>query len=373
MCRCALVLYNTRKNKQQHILSPSKKTIACLAFSWDGKYLATGECGHQPHLRVWDVQERTQVAEFLGHKYGINCVAFSPNLKYVVSVGTHHDMVVNVWDWRNNVKVASNKVSAKVKAVSFSCSGNYFVTVGNRHVKFWYLEYSRTTKYKLEPVPLMGRSAILGDQRNNYFCGVACGKGDSVESTYAITKSGLLCEFNSRRLLDKWVELRTTCANCISVGRDCIFVGCADGVVRCFDPVSLRFLATLPRPHHLGLDIAKSTHPSALSAHPPGAKYPHTTAVTFDEINRRVTCVYNDHSLFVWDVADLKRIGKSHSYLFHSACIWGVETYPLLPDDSEALLPSGTFLTCSSDDTIRIWNLDPHATFNTRFQRNIYC
>ncbi|EEC11682.1 WD-repeat protein, putative [Ixodes scapularis] len=274
-------------------------------------------------------------------------------------------MVVNVWDWRNNVKVASNKVSAKVKAVSFSCSGNYFVTVGNRHVKFWYLEYSRTTKYKLEPVPLMGRSAILGDQRNNYFCGVACGKGDSVESTYAITKSGLLCEFNSRRLLDKWVELRTTCANCISVGRDCIFVGCADGVVRCFDPVSLRFLATLPRPHHLGLDIAKSTHPSALSAHPPGAKYPHTTAVTFDEINRRVTCVYNDHSLFVWDVADLKRIGKSHSYLFHSACIWGVETYPLLPDDSEALLPSGTFLTCSSDDTIRIWNLDPHATFNT--------
>jgi hypothetical protein len=30
------------------------------------------------------------------------------------------------------------------------------------------------------------------------------------DSTYAITKSGLLCEFNNRRLLDKWVELRTT-------------------------------------------------------------------------------------------------------------------------------------------------------------------
>lgn len=54
----------------------------------------------------------------------------------------------------------------------------------------------------------MGRSAILGDQRNNYFCDVACGKGEMVDSTYAITKSGLLCEFNSRRLLDKWVELR---------------------------------------------------------------------------------------------------------------------------------------------------------------------
>ncbi|XP_064484306.1 mitogen-activated protein kinase-binding protein 1-like isoform X3 [Ornithodoros turicata] len=370
---CVVVLYNTRKNKQQYILNASKKTITSLAFSWDGKYLATGECGHQPHLRVWDVQEKTQVAEFPGHKFGINCVAFSPNLKYVVSVGSQHDMVVNVWDWRNNVKVASNKVSSKVKAVSFSPSGNYFVTVGNRHVKFWYLEYSRTTKYKLEPVPLMGRSAILGDQRNNYFCGVACGKGDNVESTYAITKSGLLCVFNSRRLLDKWVELRTSCANSISVGKECIFVGCADGIVRCFDPRTLQFLATLPRPHYLGVDVSKGTSPSAAGAHPPGAKYPHATAIAFDEVNKRVTCIYNDHSLFVWNVADLKKIGKSHSYLFHSACIWGVETYPLALKGSKTVLPRGTFLTCSSDDTIRIWNLDPHSTQSSGVQRNIYC
>ena len=63
------------------------------------------------------------------------------------------------------------------------------------------------SKYK-EPVPLMGRSAILGEQRNNYFCDVACGKGDMGDSTFAVTRSGLLCEFNNRRLLDKWVELK---------------------------------------------------------------------------------------------------------------------------------------------------------------------
>ena len=79
-------------------------------------------------------------------------------------------------------------------------------SAGNRHIKFWYLEYSRS-KYK-EPVPLMGRSAILGEQRNNYFCDVACGKGDMGDSTFAVTRSGLLCEFNNRRLLDKWVELK---------------------------------------------------------------------------------------------------------------------------------------------------------------------
>lgn len=53
-------------------------------------------------------------------------------------------MIVNVWDWKNNIKVASNKVSTKIKAVAFAENGNYFVTVGNRHVKFWYLEYGKS-------------------------------------------------------------------------------------------------------------------------------------------------------------------------------------------------------------------------------------
>lgn len=122
-------------------------------------------------------------------------------------------MIVNVWDWKNSLKIASNKVSSKVKSLSFHSSGSNFVTVGNRHVKFWYLDYSRSSKNKFESLPLMGRSAILGDQRNNYFCDVGCGRGEMSESTYAITKSGLLCEFNNRRLLDKWVELRVRRTN----------------------------------------------------------------------------------------------------------------------------------------------------------------
>ena len=32
----------------------------------------------------------------------------------------------------------------------------------------------------------MGRSAILGEQRNNYFCDVACGRGEMVSSTCLI-------------------------------------------------------------------------------------------------------------------------------------------------------------------------------------------
>lgn len=92
--------------------------------------------------------------------------AFSPTQKYVVSVGSQHDMIVNVWDWRGGVKVASNKFSSKVKAISFAENGSYFVTVGNRHVKFWYLEVARGSKVSRLKVVRM----VFSEDRN-----VSCG------------------------------------------------------------------------------------------------------------------------------------------------------------------------------------------------------
>ncbi|XP_015171198.1 PREDICTED: mitogen-activated protein kinase-binding protein 1 isoform X7 [Polistes dominula] len=371
---CTVVLFNPRRNTQAHVLNACRKTVTSLALAGDGRLLATGECGHMPNVRVWDISDphnAVQIAEFSGHKYGINCVAFSPSNKYVVSVGSQHDMIVNVWDWKNNVKVASNKVSSKVKAVCFAENGNYFVTVGNRHVKFWYLEYSRSAKYK-EPVPLMGRSAILGVQRNNDFVDVACGRGEMADSTYAITKTGLLCEFNNRRLLDKWVELRTSSANCMAVGDKYIFIGCAEGIVRCFSPSTLQFITTLPRTHYLGVDVAQGLSINHMSQHPANARYPDAIALAFDEQNNKLTCVYNDHSIYVWDVRDIRRVGKSHSFLYHSACIWGVEMYPT-GTDSIGSMPPGSFITCSSDDTIRVWNLEKDVFSNdTLYKRNIY-
>eukprot|EP00074_Homo_sapiens_P060529 XP_006720501.1 mitogen-activated protein kinase-binding protein 1 isoform X2 [Homo sapiens] len=321
---CVVVLFNPRKHKQHHILNSSRKTITALAFSPDGKYLVTGESGHMPAVRVWDVAEHSQVAELQEHKYGVACVAFSPSAKYIVSVGYQHDMIVNVWAWKKNIVVASNKVSSRVTAVSFSEDCSYFVTAGNRHIKFWYLDDSKTSKVNAT-VPLLGRSGLLGELRNNLFTDVACGRGKKADSTFCITSSGLLCEFSDRRLLDKWVELRTTVAHCISVSQDYIFCGCADGTVRLFNPSNLHFLSTLPRPHALGTDIASVTEASRLFSGVANARYPDTIALTFDPTNQWLSCVYNDHSIYVWDVRDPKKVGKVYSALYHSSCVWSVE------------------------------------------------
>lgn len=287
-----------------------------------------------------------------------------------MSVGSQHDNIVNVFDWKANTKIASNKVSAKVVAVSFSIDGNYFVTVGNRHVKFWYLEGGRRIK---EPVPLMGRSAILGELRNNDFTAVACGKGDMADSTYAITRQGHLVEFNARRLLDKWVMCRTASANCIVTSAKYIFVGCGDAIVRCFNAETLEYVTTLPRTHFLGVDVAQGVHINHMMAAPANAKYPDCIAIVYDETRSKVSCIYNDHSLYIWDLRDVRRVGKSHSFLYHSACIWGVETVPFnyTKNNIPINLPSDCFLTCSSDDTIRVWGLDD-CEVNEFYRKNIY-
>ncbi|XP_051502996.1 mitogen-activated protein kinase-binding protein 1-like isoform X2 [Myxocyprinus asiaticus] len=364
---CVVVLLNPKKNKQHHILNSSRKAITTLAFSPDGKYVVTGESGHMPAVRVWDVAERTQVAELQEHKYGVSCVAFSPNSKYIVSVGYQHDMIVNVWAWKKNVVVAANKVSSKVTAVSFSDDSSYFVTAGNRHVKFWYLDHTKSSKVNAT-VPLLGRSGLLGELRNNFFSDVACGKGRKLSSTFCITSSGLLCEFNNKRMLDKWVELRTSMATSLSVTEDLIFCGCADGTVRAFSPIDLHFICTLPHPHCLGTDIATVTEASHLFAYKENVRYPDAVAVSYDPANRWLSCVYNDHSLYVWDVRDLRKVGKVYSALYHSSCVWSVEVYPESRDGEQPRLSPGCFLSCSSDNTIRLWNTDAQ---NTTLSRNV--
>ncbi|XP_045388205.1 WD repeat-containing protein 62 [Lemur catta] len=365
---CVVVILNPNENKQQHIFNTARKSLSAVAFSPDGKYIVTGENGHRPAVRIWDVEEKSQVAEMLGHKYGVACVAFSPNMKHIVSMGYQHDMVLNVWDWKKDIVVASNKVSCRVIALSFSEDSSYFVTVGNRHVRFWFLEVSTETKVT-GTVPLVGRSGILGELHNNIFCGVACGRGRMAGSTFCVSYSGLLCQFNEKRVLEKWINLKVSLSSCLCVSQELIFCGCTDGIVRIFQAHSLHYLANLPKPHYLGVDVAQGLEPSFLFHKTAEAVYPDTVALTFDPIHQWLSCVYKDHSIYIWDVKDINKVGKMWSDLFHSSYVWNVEVYPEF-EDQRACLPSGSFLTCSSDNTIRFWNMD--SSPDSHWKKNIF-
>lgn len=80
---------------------------------------------------------------------------------------------------------------------------------------------------------------------------------------------------------------------------------------------------------HINSPIPPSLSPSShLFSHKMDARYPDTVAVSYDPASRWLSCVYNDHSLYVWDVRDLRKVGKVYSALYHSACVWSVEVRP---------------------------------------------
>jgi hypothetical protein len=93
-----------------------------------------------------------------------------------------------------------------------------------------------------------------------------------------VTQTGVLCEFDERRQIHRWVDMRTSCATSVKCGsfkeylyivifntNECadtryIYVACADAVVRYFDIHTLTYVTMLPRPHALGVDVTQGEY-----------------------------------------------------------------------------------------------------------------
>ncbi|KAG2173149.1 hypothetical protein INT43_004522 [Umbelopsis isabellina] len=343
------------------------KTISCLAFSSDGNFLAAGEVGHQPRIFVWNVKQQSLVCVLKGHKFGIVSVAFSSNMRHLASVGFQHDGYLNVWNWRKGIKVASNRVTSRVNAMSFSKNGSHFITAGLRHIKFWNLNSTagkqaqgQNNFQQGETQVLDGRSGLLGTLRNNNFVDVICDPDDS-QISYLLSETGLLCMFKDGRILDKWVDLQVRMACSLHVCAKYVICACDNGIVRLFEPRTLRYCGMLPRPNPLGVDLSSFVNVQQLDTIKETATYPDTLAIKFDSTSNKVTCIYSDRSLIIWDVKHLQRIAIYRSFISHSECVWGTQMYPQQRTKETKIngnLPPYTFATHSADGTVRFWNID---------------
>ncbi|CAF5000256.1 unnamed protein product [Rotaria socialis] len=93
--------------------------------------------------------------------------------------------------------------------------------------------------------------------------------------------------------------------------------------------------------------------------------FPDTIAVCLDEDKSILTCFYNDHSFYIWDIKNERTIKKRDSHMYHSGCGWGIETYSRT-NTSPSMLRHLTCITCSSDNTIRFWSLN-HGEVDSYF------
>jgi WD40 repeat protein len=78
-------------------------SIFSLAFSPDGKYLASGS--EDRTVKVWNIDSQKEVTTLQGHRYSVRSVAFSPDGKYLASGSD--DKTVKLWSVESQKEVTT--------------------------------------------------------------------------------------------------------------------------------------------------------------------------------------------------------------------------------------------------------------------------
>ncbi|MEH1827760.1 MAG: WD40 repeat domain-containing protein, partial [Nostoc sp.] len=137
-------LWNIVGNPTAQFLLGHEQEVNCIAFSPDGKFIVSGSI--DGILCLWDLQGNLITQPWQGHEEGVISVAFSANDDSIVSVG--FDGTVCLWDLQGNAITQPWRGHKEgVISVAFSPNGDSIVSVGfDGTVCLWDLQGNTITQ-----------------------------------------------------------------------------------------------------------------------------------------------------------------------------------------------------------------------------------
>jgi eukaryotic-like serine/threonine-protein kinase len=136
-----VVIWDAAAGRRLHTLRGHRGSIPSVAFSPDGKRLASA--GADGSVRVWDAATGDEVRRLRGHVRGAFAVAFSPDGRRLVSGGA--DGVVRLWDAANGLELhALRGHTGWVTGVAFGDGGRRVASSSfDQTVRIWDPEAGR--------------------------------------------------------------------------------------------------------------------------------------------------------------------------------------------------------------------------------------